>query len=197
MLREDIAEHGIRTPLRILRNGWVIDGTHRFLIAQELGLERVPVQVVPLSLGRPARRAALGARPTADRADGRPRGDRTAASDAAPGGRPLPDPRRGPGVRLRQRGEPPRPEPGEPARGKSVRAPRPRDRRSRNWRASTGRTPGGSGSSSPWPSAATREPASSSRPDGCRCGEPTRTPEVRNRTSSIRSASTWRGGSSS
>ena len=53
VLREDIAAHGIRTPLRILRNGWVIDGTHRFLIAQELGLERVPVQVVPLSLGRP------------------------------------------------------------------------------------------------------------------------------------------------
>ena len=52
VLREDIAEHGIRTPLRILRNGWVIDGTHRFLIAQELGLERAPVQVVPLSLGR-------------------------------------------------------------------------------------------------------------------------------------------------
>jgi len=53
LLREDIAEHGVRAPLRILRNGWVIDGTHRFLIAQELGLERVPVQVVPLSLGRP------------------------------------------------------------------------------------------------------------------------------------------------
>jgi hypothetical protein len=53
LLHEDIAEHGIRTPLRILQNGWVIDGTHRFLIAQELDLERVPVQVVPLSLGRP------------------------------------------------------------------------------------------------------------------------------------------------
>jgi hypothetical protein len=53
VLREDIAEHGIRTPLRILRNGWVIDGTHRCLIAQELGLEQIPVQVVPLSLGRP------------------------------------------------------------------------------------------------------------------------------------------------
>ena len=52
VLREDVATHGIRTPLRILRNGWVIDGTHRFLIAQELQLERVPVQVVPLSLGR-------------------------------------------------------------------------------------------------------------------------------------------------
>jgi hypothetical protein len=53
VLNEDVAEHGIRTPLRILRNGWVIDGTHRFLIARALGLERVPVQVVPLSLGRP------------------------------------------------------------------------------------------------------------------------------------------------
>ena len=52
VLHEDVAAHGIRTPLRILRNGWVIDGTHRFLIAQELRLERVPVQVVPLSLGR-------------------------------------------------------------------------------------------------------------------------------------------------
>jgi hypothetical protein len=53
VLREDVAEHGIRTPLRILRNGWVIDGTHRFLLAQELALERVPVQVIPLALGRP------------------------------------------------------------------------------------------------------------------------------------------------
>jgi hypothetical protein len=53
VLRADVAEHGIRTPLRILRNGWVIDGTHRFLIAQELGLHRVPVHVVPLALSRP------------------------------------------------------------------------------------------------------------------------------------------------
>jgi hypothetical protein len=52
VLREDVAAHGMRTPLRILRNGWVIDGTHRFLIARELGLETVPMQVVPLSLGR-------------------------------------------------------------------------------------------------------------------------------------------------
>jgi hypothetical protein len=52
VLYEDVVAHGIRTPLRILRNGWVIDGTHRFLIAQELRLERVPVQVVPLPLGR-------------------------------------------------------------------------------------------------------------------------------------------------
>jgi ParB-like chromosome segregation protein Spo0J len=52
VLYEDVVAHGIRTPLRILRNGWVIDGTHRFLIAQELRLERVPVQVVPLALGR-------------------------------------------------------------------------------------------------------------------------------------------------
>jgi len=52
VLREDIATHGIRTPLRILRNGWIIDGTHRFLIAQELRLERVPVQIVPLALAR-------------------------------------------------------------------------------------------------------------------------------------------------
>jgi hypothetical protein len=52
VLREDVAAHGMRTPLRILRNGWVIDGTHRFLIARELGLETVPVQVVPLFLGR-------------------------------------------------------------------------------------------------------------------------------------------------
>jgi hypothetical protein len=50
VLREDIAVNGIRTPLRILRNGWVIDGTHRYRIARELGLETVPVQVVPLTL---------------------------------------------------------------------------------------------------------------------------------------------------
>jgi hypothetical protein len=43
--------NGIRTPLRILRNGWVIDGTHRYRIAQALGLETVPVQVVPIPLG--------------------------------------------------------------------------------------------------------------------------------------------------
>ena len=197
VLREDIAEHGIRTPLRILRNGWVIDGTHRFLIAQELGLERVPVQVVPLSLGRAARGGALGARPTADRADGRPRGDRTAASDAASGGHPLPDPRRGPGVRLRQRGEPPRPEPGEPARGKSVRAPaRGTDHR---------------GTGAPVPDAPLADPAAPRAGRARRLGNPRavqgrtaaaaaslRGPrEVRNRTSSTRSASTWRGGSSS
>jgi hypothetical protein len=51
VLREDIAVNGIRSPLRILRNGWVIDGTHRYRIAQALGLEAVPVQVVPISLG--------------------------------------------------------------------------------------------------------------------------------------------------
>jgi hypothetical protein len=51
VLREDIAANGIRTPLRILRNGWVIDGTHRYRIAQALGLETVPVQVVPIPLG--------------------------------------------------------------------------------------------------------------------------------------------------
>jgi hypothetical protein len=51
VLREDIAVNGIRTPLRILRNGWVIDGTHRYRIAQALGLETVPVQVVPIPLG--------------------------------------------------------------------------------------------------------------------------------------------------
>jgi len=51
VLREDIAVNGIRTPLSILRNGWVIDGTHRYRIAQELGLETVPVQVVSIPLG--------------------------------------------------------------------------------------------------------------------------------------------------
>src|SRR5438093_10233953 len=51
VLREDIAVNGIRTPLRILRNGWVIDGAHRYRIAQALGLETVPAQVVPLPLG--------------------------------------------------------------------------------------------------------------------------------------------------
>jgi hypothetical protein len=51
VLREDIAVNGIRTPLRILRNGWVIDGTHRYRVAQALGLETVPVQVVPMPLG--------------------------------------------------------------------------------------------------------------------------------------------------
>jgi len=51
VLREDIAANGIRTPLRILRNGWVIDGTHRYRLAQALGLETVPVQVVPIPLG--------------------------------------------------------------------------------------------------------------------------------------------------
>src|SRR5438093_10598877 len=50
VLREDIAVNGIRTPLRILRNGWVIDGTHRYRIARELGLDTVPVQIVPLAL---------------------------------------------------------------------------------------------------------------------------------------------------
>jgi hypothetical protein len=50
VLREDIAAHGIRTPLRILSNGWVIDGTHRYRIAVELGFETVPVQVVPIPL---------------------------------------------------------------------------------------------------------------------------------------------------
>ena len=54
VLREDIAANGIRTPLRILRNGWVIDGTHRYRIAQVLGLDRVPVQVVPVPLGSSA-----------------------------------------------------------------------------------------------------------------------------------------------
>jgi hypothetical protein len=54
VLREDIAANGIRTPLRILRNGWVIDGTHRYRIAQILGLERIPVQVVPVLLGSSA-----------------------------------------------------------------------------------------------------------------------------------------------
>jgi hypothetical protein len=52
VLREDIVAHGIRTPLRILRNGWVIDGTHRYRIATALGLETVPVQVVPIPLER-------------------------------------------------------------------------------------------------------------------------------------------------
>lgn len=51
VLREDITVNGIRTPLRILRNGWVIDGTHRYRIAQALALETVPVQVVPIPLG--------------------------------------------------------------------------------------------------------------------------------------------------
>jgi hypothetical protein len=51
VLREDIAVNGIRTPLRILRNGWVIDGTHRYRVAQALGLETEPVQVVPMPLG--------------------------------------------------------------------------------------------------------------------------------------------------
>jgi hypothetical protein len=51
VLQEDIAANGIRTPLRILRNGWVIDGTHRYRIAQALELETVPVQIVPLALG--------------------------------------------------------------------------------------------------------------------------------------------------
>ena len=50
VLREDIAAHGIRTPLRILSNRWVIDGTQRYRIALELGLETVPVQVVPIPL---------------------------------------------------------------------------------------------------------------------------------------------------
>ena len=121
VLREDIAMHGIRTPFSILRNGWIIDGTHRFLIAQELRLERVPVQVIPLALARAPRGAALGLRPAPDRADGRARGDRTATPDATPGGRALPHPRRGPRTGLWGRGEPPRSEPGEPAWGASFR----------------------------------------------------------------------------
>ena len=84
VLREDIATNGIRTPLRILRNGWVIDGTHRYRIAQVLGLERVTVQVVPVPLGSSADDPLRASRPAPDRADRRARGPGTAAPDATP-----------------------------------------------------------------------------------------------------------------
>jgi hypothetical protein len=196
VLREDVAAHGMRTPLRILRNGWVIDGTHRFLIARELGLETVPVQVVPLSLGRTpdeplsvldrlriertAVREAIGRRHltrhqvdvlflTLAEAQASVLGD-AAAREA----------RRRANLRV---GQQPRPGPTGPTIEELARQYRTH--------------PGASGSCSRWPSAATARPASSSEPDACRYGGPTRRPSARARTSSIRSAGTWRGASPS
>jgi hypothetical protein len=49
-LRQDIARHGVRTPLTILPDGDVIDGGHRLELARELGLASVPVRLVHVSL---------------------------------------------------------------------------------------------------------------------------------------------------
>jgi ParB-like chromosome segregation protein Spo0J len=50
-LQEDIAENGIREPIRYVeRNGvkYVVDGHHRLRAAQNLGLREVPAQEVSL-----------------------------------------------------------------------------------------------------------------------------------------------------
>lgn len=41
-LRDDIAKNGIKTPLSIHKNR-LVDGHHRAVIAQELGLPKIPV----------------------------------------------------------------------------------------------------------------------------------------------------------
>ena len=138
VLREDIAANGIRTPLRILRNGWVIDGTHRYRIAQALGLETVPVQVVPLPLGSSAEDPRRAGRPAPDRADRRARGPGAAAPDATPARRAVPHPGGSPRVRRSARRRRERPGAwrtcGGARRGRrSLRRVRPSTR----WRAST------------------------------------------------------------
>lgn len=49
-LRDDIQAHGLRDPLVILADGRVLDGDHRYTVAQELGLDPVPVRVARLPL---------------------------------------------------------------------------------------------------------------------------------------------------
>lgn len=50
-LKADIAEHGIKQPLKLMWNpktgmAWLGEGNHRLAIAEELGLDHVPVTVV-------------------------------------------------------------------------------------------------------------------------------------------------------
>lgn len=54
-LQESVQDIGIRIPLRIYTNGAravLRDGHHRLVVARRLGLETVPVQVVPNWLDR-------------------------------------------------------------------------------------------------------------------------------------------------
>ena len=43
LLKQDILDHGIRTPLEITKDGLILCGHERQRIALELGLDRVPV----------------------------------------------------------------------------------------------------------------------------------------------------------
>lgn len=47
MLKQDIKENGIRTPLEVTKDNLVLCGHERLRIALELGLEKVPVEVFP------------------------------------------------------------------------------------------------------------------------------------------------------
>jgi len=54
-LKKDIAENGVREPIEIdinTRSGKpeIIEGTHRLMLAEELGMDRVPAILVPNSL---------------------------------------------------------------------------------------------------------------------------------------------------
>src|ERR1700752_3636109 len=58
-LENDIAENGILLPISIYTNGLhalIGDGSHRVRIAMKLGLEKVPVQVLPDNMRRKASR---------------------------------------------------------------------------------------------------------------------------------------------
>ena len=46
-LLESIAANGLDRPIRITRDGTVMDGFHRWHIAQELGWDSIPVEVLP------------------------------------------------------------------------------------------------------------------------------------------------------
>jgi hypothetical protein len=53
-LKADIAENGIKEPIRYVENGgqkYIVDGHHRLRAARELGLKEVPVQQVELPYG--------------------------------------------------------------------------------------------------------------------------------------------------
>ena len=47
-LMEDIKTRGIKVPIEILPNETIIDGRHRWLIARELGLKKVPTKPAPI-----------------------------------------------------------------------------------------------------------------------------------------------------
>ncbi len=49
-LEADLRAHGLRDPLIILADGRVIDGDHRYELAEALGLDPVPVRVARLPL---------------------------------------------------------------------------------------------------------------------------------------------------